>query len=353
MVNRSVPRLVVGAAASGSGKTTIAAGLMAALRATGRTVAGFKVGPDYIDPGYHAVATGRPGRNLDPVLVGEDLIGPLFAHGARDADIALVEGVMGLFDGRLDTDGFGSTAHVAKLIGAPVLFVVDARGQGDSLAALLHGFLDFDPDLRPVAVVLNKVGSARHELVLTKACARVGLDVVGVVPREQAAEVPSRHLGLVTAAEHGPRAREAIEAVARVVADNVDLSAVLALAATDGPPATPWWPEITPVGTPTVAVAGGASFTFAYPETVECLVAAGAEVVSVDPLTDPDLPEGTDGLLLPGGFPEAHAEALSANVALREAVARFAADGGPVYAECGGLLYLGADLDGLPMCRPG
>src|SRR5882757_8449789 len=200
--------IVIAGVASGTGKTTVATGLMAALRRRGTSVAPFKVGPDYIDPGYHALATGRPGRNLDPVLVGEHRIPGLFRHGCADAEIAVVEGVMGLFDGRLGvgSDADGSTAHVAGLLGAPVLLVVDARGQSRSLAALLHGFASYRPGTRLAGVVLNRVGSPRHELVLRTACEEVGLPVFGALPRGEALEVPSRHLGLIPAVEHGKAA---------------------------------------------------------------------------------------------------------------------------------------------------
>ncbi|MFD7655423.1 cobyrinate a,c-diamide synthase [Actinosynnema sp. NPDC059797] len=347
-------RLVVAAPASGSGKTTVATGLMAALRRAGDRVAPFKVGPDYIDPGYHAVATGRPGRNLDPVMVGEHRVPALFAHGARGCDIAVVEGVMGLFDGRVDTEGVGSTAHVAKLLAAPVLFVVDARGQSRSLAALLHGFRGYDPTVRLGGVVLNQVGSARHEQVLRGACAEVGLEVLGVLPRDDRFRLPSRHLGLVTAAERGAAAVEAVDAIADSVARHVDLEGVRALAAGAPPVTAPAWDpraEVTAVaGAPVVAVAGGAAFTFGYAEHVELLEAAGAEVVVVDPLRDEALPAGVAGLVLPGGFPEQHAAELSANERLRDDVTRLARSGAPVHAECGGLLYLAKSLDGAPMC---
>jgi cobyrinic acid a,c-diamide synthase len=349
-----VNRLVVAAPASGSGKTTVATGLMAALRRAGDKVAPFKVGPDYIDPGYHSVATGRPGRNLDPVMVGEHRVASLFAHGARGCDLAVVEGVMGLFDGRVDTEGIGSTAHVAKLLSAPVLFVVDARGQSRSLAALLHGFRGYDPTVRLGGVVLNQVGSARHEHVLRGACAEVGLEVLGVLPRDAKFALPSRHLGLVTAAEHGPAATAAVDAIADAVAKHVDLDAVRRLAAEVPAMAVPTWDphaevDVVP-GSPRIAVAGGAAFTFGYAEQVELLTAAGADVVVVDPLRDETLPDGTAGLVLPGGFPEQHAAELSANEKLRAAVTALARAGAPVHAECGGLLYLAKSLDGVPMC---
>uniref|UniRef100_UPI00159D0B13 cobyrinate a,c-diamide synthase n=1 Tax=Mycobacterium avium TaxID=1764 RepID=UPI00159D0B13 len=240
-----VPAVVVAAPASGSGKTTVATGLIGALRRAGRRVAAFKVGPDFIDPGYHGLAAGRPGRNLDPVLVGENLIGPLYAHGAAGADIAVVEGVMGLFDGRIGPSGAspaaGSTAHVAALLGAPVVLVVDARGQSQSIAALLHGFSTFDAATRVAGVILNRVGSARHEQVLRQACEQAGVPVLGAIPRSAELELPTRYLGLVTAVEYGRRARLAVEAMTALVARHVDLAAVAAVAAAR-PVAMPWDP---------------------------------------------------------------------------------------------------------------
>jgi cobyrinic acid a,c-diamide synthase len=311
------------------------------------------VGPDYIDPGYHTLAAGRPGRNLDPVLVGADRIAPLARHGSAGAEIAVVEGVMGLFDGRIP-DGAGSTAEVAGLLGAPVLLVVDCRGQSRSLAALLHGFRSFDPALRIAGVVLNRVGSARHEEVLRAAADEAGLPVLGALPRRDALEVPSRHLGLVTAAEHGGAATAAVDAMAELVGAHVDLDAVTGLAAPL--PAGPVWSAQEAVGEgaggrgSVVAVLGGPAFTFGYAEHVELLAAAGAEPVTVDPLRDTALPPGTGALVLPGGFPEEHVAGLAANAPLLAAVRELAASGAPVHAECGGLLYLCETLDGTRMC---
>jgi len=348
-----VDRLVVAAPSSGSGKTTVATGLMAALRARGRVVAPFKVGPDYIDPGYHALATGRPGRNLDPVLVGEHRVAPLFAHGAAGADIAVVEGVMGMFDGRSPDSDSGSTAHVAKLLSAPVVLVVDAWGQARSIAALLHGFRAFDPEVRLVGVIANRVGSPGHTRILATACAQAGLPLLGGLPRTDLVGLPSRHLGLVTAAEHGAAATAALDAMTGLVADHVDLDAVVELARAPALDAAAWDParEVAPVaGAPLIAVAGGPAFTFGYAEHLELLAAGGARTATVDPLRDTGLPPGTAGLVLPGGFPEQHAAPLSANSALRRDVLEFARAGGAVHAECGGLLYLVRSLDGHPMC---
>lgn len=227
--------VVVAAPASGSGKTTVATGLVGALRRVGHRVAPFKVGPDYIDPGYHGLAAGRPGRNLDPVLVGAERVVPLYRHGAQGCDLAVVEGVMGLFDGRIDERhsgpvAEGSTAQVASLLGAPVVLVVDARGHSQSLAALLHGFATFDSGVRLGGVILNRVGSERHDQVLRAACDRVGLPVLGSLPRMAELEVPSRHLGLIPAVEHGPAATAAVAAMTDLVAAHVDLHAIAALA---------------------------------------------------------------------------------------------------------------------------
>lgn len=358
MVNptQSPARVVFAAPGSGQGKTTAVTGLLGALRRRGDRVAPFKVGPDYIDPGYHRLAAGRTARNLDPVLVGADRIAPLLQHGSAGADISVVEGVMGLFDGRIGADeevAFGSTAHVAQLIDAPVVLVVDAKGQSHSLAALLHGFRGYRPQVRVAGVLLNRVGSARHEEVLRSAADNAGLPVLGAIPRTDDLEVPSRHLGLVTAVEHGAEALRAVEAMTDVVERSVDLDAVTALARTAGDlPGSAWDPaaEVRPQGRPVVAVAGGHAFSFGYAEHVELLEAAGAEVALVDPLRDERLPERTAGLVLPGGFPEQHASALSANSALRDEIRAFVASGAPVHAECGGLLYLGEELDGEPMC---
>jgi cobyrinic acid a,c-diamide synthase len=351
MVN--TPRLVVAAPASGHGKTTVATGLLAAFAARGLAVAGFKVGPDYIDPGYHALASGRPGRNLDPVLVGEERVAPLFAHGASGADLAVVEGVMGLYDGRTGAGEHGSTAHVARLLDAPVLLVVDAAAQGRSVAALVHGFRSFPPGVDLAGVVLNRVGSARHAGLLREALDEIGVPVLGVLHRADAIAAPARHLGLVPVVERHTEARASVAALAELVAATVDLAAVHAIARSAPPLATQVWsPRCAPPvpGRPVVAVAGGAAFSFSYAETAELLAAAGAEVSIVDPLSDEVLPAGTRALVVGGGFPEVYAPELAANAPLRAEVAALAARGAPVAAECAGLLWLCRRLDGAPMC---
>ncbi|MFE8960009.1 cobyrinate a,c-diamide synthase [Streptomyces iakyrus] len=363
-MSASVPRLVIAAPSSGSGKTTVATGLMAAFAARGLAVSPHKVGPDYIDPGYHALATGRVGRNLDAYLCGPELVGPLFLHGAQGCDIAVVEGVMGLYDGAAGEGELASTAHVAKLLGAPVVLVVDASSQSRSVAALVHGFASWDPEVRVGGVILNKVASDRHEELLREALEQAGVPVLGVLRRAAQVSTPSRHLGLVPVAERQGAAVEAVAAMAAQVADGCDLGALEALARAAGAVpggSAPWTPaspthhptrsdEAAERRAPVVAIAGGPAFTFSYAEHAELLVAAGAEVVPFDPLRDEELPEGTAGLVIGGGFPEVYASELSANEPLRKAVAELAGSGAPVAAECAGLLYLCRELDGLPMC---
>jgi cobyrinic acid a,c-diamide synthase len=345
------PRLVIAAPASGSGKTTVATGLIAALTAQGLDVSPHKVGPDYIDPGYHALAAGRPGRNLDPWLTGEDLVAPLFRHGADGADIAVVEGVMGLYDGVSGAGEYAPTAHVAKLLGAPVVLVVDAASAGRSVAALVHGFVTYDTAVRVGGVILNRVGSDRHEEICRAAVEETGLPVLGVLRRHDDAATPSRHLGLVPAAERRPEALATVGRLGALVTESCDLRALVALAHTAAPiTAAAWDPAVAAPersARARIAVAGGAAFTFGYAENDELLAAAGAEVVRFDPLRDTALPPGTGGVVIGGGFPETYAAELSANEPLRRAVAAFR---GPIYAECAGLLYLARRLDGAPMC---
>ncbi|MFI5924581.1 cobyrinate a,c-diamide synthase [Micromonospora sp. NPDC051543] len=352
----ALPRVVVAAPASGHGKTTVATGLLAALRRRGLTVSPHKVGPDYIDPGYHALAAGRPGRNLDPFLVGPERIAGLLRHGASvptPADIAVVEGVMGLHDGAVGRRDFASTAHVARLVDAPVLLVLDTTAQGRSAAALTLGMAAFDPAVRIGGVILNRVGSPRHETLLRDALAEVGVPVLGAVTRAAEVAAPARHLGLVPVAERAPESLAIVSALAELVEATVDLDAVLDLARTAPPLTVPAWDPVQAVGGPAgvgrprVALAGGPAFTFSYAETAELLVAAGADVVTVDPLRDRSLPTGTRAVVIGGGFPEAYAEALAGNGTLRAELADFA---GPIVAECAGLLYLGRSLDGVPMC---
>ncbi|WP_328529420.1 cobyrinate a,c-diamide synthase [Nocardioides sp. NBC_00368] len=354
----TLPRLVVAAPSTGSGKTTIATGLMAALRASGTAVSGHKVGPDYIDPGYHALATGRPGRNLDPHLVGVERVVPLLLHGAAGADVAVIEGVMGLYDGRLGTDGFASTAHVAGLTSSPVVLVLDVARMSRSAAAIAAGMAAFDPSVRIGGVVLNRCSPGRNADEIRRALDQVGLPVLGMLPRDESLASPSRHLGLVPVAERDESVA-LIERLGEQVAAHLDLSALLDVArSAPDLDDDPWDPleELRGDDTvedqsdrPVVAVAGGRAFTFRYPETEELLEAAGCDVRPFDPLTDPALPEDTRGIYLGGGFPEVYAAELAANTSLLRDLKAAVQAGIPTVAECAGLLYLAESLDEVPM----
>ncbi|HET6172722.1 MAG TPA: cobyrinate a,c-diamide synthase [Gaiellales bacterium] len=348
-----IPRVVIGGTTSGAGKTTVACGIIGALRARGLAVQGFKVGPDYIDPSYHALASGRPGRNLDAFLSGPELMAPLVEHGGAGADIAVVEGVMGLFDGASGRGELASTAHVSKLLDAPVLLVVDAASMARSAAAIVHGFLTFDPTLRVAGVIFNRVGSDHHEQLLRDALADLGVPVLGALRRDERIATPERHLGLVPAEERQSRARDALATLSAAAERSVDLDEVVRLArsapATDVPP---WSPELAGerVRGARIAIARGPAFSFHYQENLELLEASGAELQPFDPMSDDRLPEGAGALILAGGFPEVYGGELAANASLRDEVAAFARTGRPVLAECGGLLYLATELDGQAMC---
>ncbi len=343
-------RIVVAGTSSGAGKTSVACGLIAALRGAGHTVQAFKVGPDYIDPSYHRMASGRPGRNLDAFLAGPERIAPLARHGSAGADVAVIEGVMGLFDGASGRGELASTGHVAKLLRAPVLLVIDAAAMSRSAAAIVHGFRTFDPEIAVAGVVLNKIGSDHHEELLREAIEPLGVPVLGALHRDGALEVPERHLGLVPAGERSGGASAAIATLAESIRREVDVEAVMALArAAPALDATPWEP---PLGTQRarIALARSAAFGFHYEENLELLAAAGAELAEFDPTTAEALPDGCDALVLAGGFPEVFADRLAANERLRAEVAAFAQSGRPVVAECGGLLFLCESLDDTPMC---
>lgn len=339
------PRVVVAGTHSGVGKTTIATGLMAALRARGLRVGAAKVGPDFIDPGYHALATGRPSRNLDPWMCGPDAMPPLAARAGEGCDILVVEGVMGLFDGAADAT-LSSTADVAVGLDAPVVLVVDAASASTSVAAVVHGFATFDPRVRLDGVVLNRVASDGHEAMLRSAISPLGIPVVGVLHRDPEVAWRDRHLGLVPVIERPAEVAASLRGLAGLIEAHCDLDAILAVArrapATTASPA----PAAARVGDARVAVAAGPAFSFCYPDNLEMLRAAGAELVEFDPCTDDRLPDGCTGLIAGGGFPEVYVDALSENAPLLAEVRRRVDDGLVVWAECGGLVWLGQGLDG-------
>jgi cobyrinic acid a,c-diamide synthase len=346
-----VPRVVIAGTSSGAGKTTVACGLIGALRAGGLTVQGFKVGPDYIDPSHHALAAGRPGRNLDAFLDGPELIAPLVRHGAAGADIAVIEGVMGLFDGASGRGELASTAHVAKLLRAPVLLVVDGSSMARSAAAMVHGFMTFDPAVDVAGVVFNRVGSDVHEELLREAVAPLGVPVLGALRRDERIVTPERHLGLVPAGEREPLARAALDALAAAMARYADVPAIERLARrAPALPGRDWSPDAEQPTPSRIAIARGPACAFHYEENLELLGAAGAVLLPFDPLHDEALPPGAGALILAGGFPEVFGAQLAANAPLRAEIAAFAASGRPVLAECGGLLLLCDELDGHEMC---
>lgn len=326
-------RLVIAGVASGVGKTTVTVGLARALAARGLRVAAFKCGPDYLDPTYHARATGAPCHNLDGWMMGKDAVRATFARAAHGADVAIVEGVMGVFDGASPTGEAGSTAEIAKWLDAPVLVVVDASGMARTIAALARGVADFDPALRVAGVIASRVGSRGHLELLRKALASP--PVVGGLPAEPALAFPERHLGLV-AADRAAVPDALFAAWGERVAEWFDVDAVVALARSA--PALPTAPAVAATSAPRcrIGIAVDAAFHFYYEDNLRRLEACGAELVRFSPIADPRLPE-VDGVYLGGGYPELHAEALAANRAMRADLAAFT---GPIYGECGGLMYL-------------
>jgi cobyrinic acid a,c-diamide synthase len=342
--------VVIAGTHSGVGKTTVATGLMAALRRAGHRVGAAKVGPDFIDPGYHSVAVGRPSRNLDIWMSGADAIAPLAARAGAGDDLLVIEGVMGLFDGAGDGTP-SSTADVARLLEAPVILVVDAASMSQSVAALVHGFATLDQRVRVAGLVLNRVGSPGHEALLRDALAPSGIPILGVMMRDDRLLWRDRHLGLIPVAEHGDDVASSIDLLAELIAARCDLSAIARLATSAPPRRAGELAMAAPVagGPVRVAVASGPAFSFMYPDNLEALTAAGAELVPFDPCLDSALPAGVLGLVAGGGFPEVYAAQLSANTALLDDVRQRVANGLVTWAECGGLLWLCDQLDGMAM----
>ncbi|MBI5164262.1 MAG: cobyrinate a,c-diamide synthase [Magnetospirillum sp.] len=340
MTSRPAPRLLISAAHKSSGKTTVTVGLAAALAARGLAVQAFKKGPDYIDPLWLGAATGRACRNLDFHTMPPHLIRSTFERLSRDADISLIEGNKGLYDG-VDLEGQGSSAKLATWLEAPVVLVIDTSGMTRGIAPLLLGYRAFEPEVRIAGVILNKVSGPRHEKKLREVVAHyTGLPVLGAIARSADMEIMERHLGLVPANE-ADQAAIAIDRLRDCVARQVDLDALVALA--NDSPATEVFP--TPavslqVPDITIGVIRDAAFGFYYPDDLEALQAAGAELVMLDAINDPHLPDDLDGLFVGGGFPETQASLLEGNAGFRADLRAKAQAGMPVYAECGGLMYL-------------
>lgn len=347
------PRVVIAGTQSGVGKTTLTAGLIAALRQRGLTVQPFKAGPDYIDPTYHTLAAGRTCRNLDTWMLSPEAVRAAFVRGCQGADMAIIEGVMGLYDGFGYEDELGSTAHLAKLLNAPVILVLDASHMARSAGAVALGFARLDPALRLVGFIVNQVASPTHGQGVANAVTRAtGLPCLGWLPRAESLQVPERHLGLIPTTEPG-RWHSFIAAAADWTSRHLDLDGLLHIAQDHAAPIempASFWEDIGPPSSGVrIAVARDEAFSFYYEDNLDLLRCAGAEVVPFSPLHDPDLPAGVDGLYIGGGFPELYAEGLAANASLRAFIRQRIAEGMPTYAECGGLMYLTeaiTDLDG-------
>lgn len=332
--------LLIAAPASGSGKTVTTLALLRHFRNQGVAVVSVKAGPDYIDPAFHAVASGRVCRNLDTWAMRPATIAQLVHEAARDAGLVIGEGVMGLFDGA--ADGGGSTASLAQLTGWPVVLVVDARGMAASAAALVEGFMNHRPEVEIAGVIFNRIGGGSHAAILEQACRPLGLPVLGAIPRAENLALPERHLGLVQAAEH-PDLEAFLDTAANIVAEHLDLERLAALARPaqiEGNSGTPALPTLGQ----RIAVARDRAFAFSYPFVLDGWRAAGAELRFFSPLEDEAPDNDADAVYLPGGYPELHAGRLAGNRRFLEGLRDAAGRGAVVYGECGGFMALGQGL---------
>ena len=343
----NIPRLVIAAPQSGSGKSTITTGLMA-LFSRLMIVQGFKVGPDYIDPGYHTLATGRISRNLDTWMMPEEQVLKTFARASQGADIVLIEGVMGLYDGYEALNETGSTAQAAKLLNAPVILVMDVSKMARSAGALAAGFRDFDPDLNLAGVICNRVGSPRHAKWVSEVIEAQGIPVLGCVPRSEDLKIPERHLGLYIAEERSAEVQKLIETCCDLFQTHLNLPQIRSLAESAGllevnlAADIPFKGDLFRIG-----VARDEAFCFYYEDNLDSLRSAGAEIVFFSPLHDEKLPQNLSGIYLGGGYPELFAAQLAANVSFKQAIADAAQLNMPIYAECGGLMVLSQYLEDL------
>jgi cobyrinic acid a,c-diamide synthase len=339
----SAPGLIVAATRSGAGKTTVTLALLAALKRRGIGVQAAKVGPDYIDPRFHEAATGRQSFNLDSWAMPPTLVDALLSEHAAQADLLVVEGAMGLFDGVPSAPGrSGATADLAARLGLPVLLVIDVSGQSQSAAAVVRGFAMHDRRVRIGGIVLNRLGSDRHENLVAEAIAQLGIPILGAIRRDATLVLPERHLGLVQADEHGDLAAR-LGQLAEMAARNMDLDGIVALAKPPRLSAAQPSDMLRPPGR-RIALARDAAFSFVYPHIVDGWRRAGAEIATFSPLADEAPPETCDSCWLPGGYPELHAGRLAAAKRFRSGLARFAATR-PVHGECGGYMVLGERLE--------
>ena len=337
-----MPRIVIGGTHSGVGKTSIAIGVMGALARKGRKVQGFKIGPDFLDTSFHTAVTGRPSRNLDSWMMPRPRVPSIFASGCESADIAVIEGVMGVFDGIDGKSEVASTSEVAKMLKAPVLLVIDAYGLAGSAAALVLGYKNLDPKLRLSGVILNRVAGDAHAKMCSEAIARYSkVPVLGAIPVDPDIKLPERHLGLVPASEM--RDARVLDAIIDRVEAHVDLDHVEKLAQSAGQiraPQRQTTQHKISYDKTTIAIAKDEAFNFYYQENLDRLAEAGARIEFFSPVNDNVVPENASGLYIGGGYPEIHAKALSENSPMLESISKLAMDGMPVYGECGGLMYL-------------
>ncbi|GGG13975.1 cobyrinate a,c-diamide synthase [Paenibacillus abyssi] len=341
-MNNQRPRIAIAGTSSGAGKTTVTIGIMRAMGKRGLNVQGFKCGPDYIDPTYHSAVTGRVSRNLDTWMMPHDAMLEVFQRGSDGADVSVIEGVMGLYDGKDPLSNAGSTAHIATLLDCPVILVVNVQSMARSSAAVVLGYQKLDEHVRIAGVIVNKCGSEGHYRIVKSAIEQeCGIPVVGWLGRDDSLEIPERHLGLVPAIERGELNPLFDHAAERVEA-TVDLDRILAIA--NDTPSAPLPVERLFVSRelsgPTIAVARDAAFNFYYEENLELLKGLGANIITFSPLAGDTVPAGTDGIYIGGGFPEEYASTLANNIRLKEDLRALVLEGMPVYAECGGYMYL-------------
>ena len=341
-----IRRIIIAGVTSGVGKTTVAVAIMNALRKKGLQVQPFKVGPDFIDPSYHTFVTKRQSRNLDVWMMGKQGVLDCFASACKGADIAVLEGVMGLFDGMSGKNDFASTAHVAKLLDAPVLLVVDASRGARSIAAIILGFLHFDRKVRIAGVILNNVAGQRHAGYIIEALARtVKLPVVGVIPRNSEIKMEERHLGLVPASElKETKIQVIVLRIAKYITECIDIDKVLSVCGITSLPDAPAHPML-PART-RIAVALDESFNFYYVDNLDALKNSGGQLVFFSPVRDQELPKGVHGIILGGGFPEVLADQLEKNRSMIMSIRNAVEEGMPIYGECGGLMYLTRSISG-------
>jgi len=343
MTNR---RIVLAGTGSGVGKTTITIGLMAALQQKGYQVQGFKCGPDYIDPSYHSAVTGRTSRNLDSWMLPEETINEVFLRGSKGADISIIEGVMGFFDGRDSLSNEGSTAHISEITNSPVLLIVNCASMARSAAAIVKGFQSIPHEANIVGVIANRVGSKNHYLIVKQAIEQeCGIPVVGYVLKNEELSIPERHLGLVPSIERG-ELNDFFERLGRLLSETIDIESIYKLAETVEvqPPTRGIFSKEKNNGPVRIAVAKDEAFNFYYPENLELLEAKGAELVYFSPVKGETLPDKVNGLYLGGGFPEEFASNLAENICMKQSIYDAIKDGLPTLAECGGFMFLTEEL---------